>query len=185
MPPVSRWWFQICFIFTPILGEMIQFDEHIFQRVGSTTNQIFTYIWNRDDMKGGISDPKLGHVHRWEVGPEKFSAPGKRLNLCEASQGIPLTSSIAPLMSSRRSCRFAPGETKRMVGDRRMLKGYAKGCSHVAYFCSLWNEDGVVKELRIFSKNHWGTTSSKPPWLCSMLIFRGVVYMDWLPVERE
>ena len=29
---VSRWWFQICFkMFTPNLGEMIQFDEHIFQ----------------------------------------------------------------------------------------------------------------------------------------------------------
>ena len=28
---VTSWWFQICFIFTPIPGEMIQFDEHIFQ----------------------------------------------------------------------------------------------------------------------------------------------------------
>ena len=27
----SWWWFAIHFIFTPILGEMIQFDEHIFQ----------------------------------------------------------------------------------------------------------------------------------------------------------
>ena len=27
---LSRWWFQIFFIFTPIWG-MIQFDEHIFQ----------------------------------------------------------------------------------------------------------------------------------------------------------
>ena len=27
----SRSWFQIFFIFTPILGEMIQFDDHIFQ----------------------------------------------------------------------------------------------------------------------------------------------------------
>ena len=27
----SRWWFQIFFIFTPKIGEMIQFDEHIFQ----------------------------------------------------------------------------------------------------------------------------------------------------------
>ena len=27
----TRWWFQICFIFTSILGERIQFDEHIFQ----------------------------------------------------------------------------------------------------------------------------------------------------------
>ena len=27
----SRWWFQTFFIFVPILGEMMQFDEHIFQ----------------------------------------------------------------------------------------------------------------------------------------------------------
>ena len=28
----SRWWFQLCFIFTPILGEMIDdIDVHIFQ----------------------------------------------------------------------------------------------------------------------------------------------------------
>ena len=29
----TRWWFQILFIFTWSLGEMIQFDEHIFQMV--------------------------------------------------------------------------------------------------------------------------------------------------------
>ncbi len=27
----ARWWFQRFFILTPITGEMIQFDEHIFQ----------------------------------------------------------------------------------------------------------------------------------------------------------
>ena len=33
------WWFQLFFIFTPNLGEMIQFDLRIcFKRVGSTTN---------------------------------------------------------------------------------------------------------------------------------------------------
>ena len=37
-PSFSGWWFQTFFIFTPILGEMIQFDEHIFQMGGSTTN---------------------------------------------------------------------------------------------------------------------------------------------------
>ena len=35
----TRWWCQRCFgIFTPIFGGMIQFDEHIFQMGGSTTN---------------------------------------------------------------------------------------------------------------------------------------------------
>ena len=28
---LARWWFQIFLIFTPNPGEMIQFDEHIFQ----------------------------------------------------------------------------------------------------------------------------------------------------------
>ena len=30
--------FKYLFVFTLILGEMIQFDEHIFQMSGSTTN---------------------------------------------------------------------------------------------------------------------------------------------------
>ena len=30
----ARWWFQRLFIFTPILGKMIQFDEHMFQMGG-------------------------------------------------------------------------------------------------------------------------------------------------------
>ena len=38
--PWSRWWFQTCCIFTPILGEDFPFDEHIFQMGGSTTNQV-------------------------------------------------------------------------------------------------------------------------------------------------
>ena len=31
LPKITGWWFQTCFMFTPILGEMIQFDEHTFQ----------------------------------------------------------------------------------------------------------------------------------------------------------
>ena len=34
---ISRWWFKH---FHPYLGEIIQFDEHIFQMSGSTTSQI-------------------------------------------------------------------------------------------------------------------------------------------------
>ena len=33
----SGWWFHILLVFTPILGEMIQFDDHMFQMGGSTT----------------------------------------------------------------------------------------------------------------------------------------------------
>ena len=39
---MPRWWFQSFFI-SPLLGEMIQFDEHIFQMGGSTTNQMQMY----------------------------------------------------------------------------------------------------------------------------------------------
>ena len=34
------------FEFSPLLGEMIQFDEHIFQMGGSTTNQSVMYLLN-------------------------------------------------------------------------------------------------------------------------------------------
>ncbi len=34
---MARWWFQM-FLFLPLLGEMIQFDDHIFHMGGSTTN---------------------------------------------------------------------------------------------------------------------------------------------------
>ena len=35
---ITSWWFQIFLIFSPILGEMIQFDLRIFFKwVGSTT----------------------------------------------------------------------------------------------------------------------------------------------------
>ena len=38
---VPRWWFQIFFIFTRKIGEMIQFDLRIFFKgVGSTTKQV-------------------------------------------------------------------------------------------------------------------------------------------------
>ena len=32
----TGWCFQICFIFTPIFGEMIQFDEQMFQLGGTS-----------------------------------------------------------------------------------------------------------------------------------------------------
>ena len=38
------WWFQICFIFTPKIGEMIQFHEHILQ-MGWFNHQPATFGW--------------------------------------------------------------------------------------------------------------------------------------------
>ena len=40
----ARWWFQILFIFTPIPGEMIQFDLRIFFRwVGEKPQTSFVF----------------------------------------------------------------------------------------------------------------------------------------------
>ena len=39
---ISGWWFQRFFIFTPKIGEMIQFDEHIFQ-MGWFNHQVDKY----------------------------------------------------------------------------------------------------------------------------------------------
>ncbi len=43
---MTRWWFQAFFVFTPNLGEMIQFEEHIFQ-MGWFNHQLDkqTYCW--------------------------------------------------------------------------------------------------------------------------------------------
>ena len=37
---ISSWWFHIFFMFTPIPGEMIQFDNHIFQMGGKKKHQL-------------------------------------------------------------------------------------------------------------------------------------------------
>ena len=39
---ITRWWFQIFFIFTPILGEDSHFDEHMFQMSWNHLDQFLT-----------------------------------------------------------------------------------------------------------------------------------------------
>ena len=71
-------------------------------------------------MKGGISDPKLGHgapLGGWS--PQVFGTLVSRHTFAKLPQGIPLTSSIAPLMSSRRSCRFLRAKPD-FVGENRV-----------------------------------------------------------------
>ena len=41
---LSRWWFQIYFLFSSLFGEMIQFDEHIFQ-MGWFNHQLVIFSW--------------------------------------------------------------------------------------------------------------------------------------------
>ena len=38
IPCLSRWWFQICFIFTPNFGEDSHFDSYFSNRLVETTN---------------------------------------------------------------------------------------------------------------------------------------------------
>ena len=49
----SRCWFQIFFIFTPILGKMIQFDDHIFSD-GLVQPPTRNPMERRKEMKSGI-----------------------------------------------------------------------------------------------------------------------------------
>ena len=46
----SRWWFPIFFVFTPIPGEMIEFDEHIFQ-MGWFNHQLFLLLSIESSVK--------------------------------------------------------------------------------------------------------------------------------------
>ena len=88
----TRWWFETFVIFTPIPGEMIEFDGRIFFRwVGSTTNQI--KIWKETaslwDVRGsclegwwsekvlGAEDMKCSRV----VWAEIYQAPSNLLDL--------------------------------------------------------------------------------------------------------
>ena len=47
----TTWWFQILFIFIPIPGEMIQFDEHIFVQMGWFNHQLVE-IWFFRELYG-------------------------------------------------------------------------------------------------------------------------------------
>ena len=53
----TRWWFQIFFIFTPIPGEMIQFDEHIFQ-MGWFNHHLEKQISRLNMFSSDISKPQ-------------------------------------------------------------------------------------------------------------------------------
>ena len=66
---LSRWWFQIFFIFTPNLGEMLQFWLIFFKRV-ETTNQLFCFGKCIDTPKN-IGTWK--HHHKpWAPRPQGF-----------------------------------------------------------------------------------------------------------------
>ena len=59
-----RWWFQMFLIFTPDLGEMIQFDKHIFQ-IG--VNHQLVFITPTNDRKsmgftGVMAHPEISGV---------------------------------------------------------------------------------------------------------------------------
>ena len=55
--PLTGWWFQLFFIFTPSPGEMIHFDEHIFQ-MGWFKHQLVDFWWLKNHF----------FVHLWRGG---------------------------------------------------------------------------------------------------------------------
>ena len=69
---LPRWWFQIFFIFTPKLGERIQFDLRIFFRwVGSTTNYLYTLVLNKSFIASSLCQGKA----RLQRGGNGFRMP--------------------------------------------------------------------------------------------------------------
>ena len=79
----ARWWFEICFIFYPYSGQMIQVDEHIFQM-----------SWFNHQLEGLIKSLLNNHssfyvgpyclVARWHerVGPRDISQIPQNHRLC-------------------------------------------------------------------------------------------------------
>ena len=53
-PAIARWWFQTFLEFSPLLGEMIQFDKHIFQ-MGWFHHQLDCHV----DFPCGVSNNLL------------------------------------------------------------------------------------------------------------------------------
>ena len=91
------WWFQMFFLFTPILGAMIQFDEDMFQMGGSTTpRRLFLHVfWKKESFEFYIgvlydvcaSRHAAGKSFRLSEGipPHEES---KKQTCCSVSQGI-------------------------------------------------------------------------------------------------
>ena len=79
---ITRWWFQTC-LFSPLLGEMIQFDEHIFSDgLKQPTNQLDNHrkwdILYLPHLKFNIADftPEkwvVGLAILFVLGPGNFS----------------------------------------------------------------------------------------------------------------
>ena len=59
--PYTGWWFQICFMFTPIWGRWSHFDEHIFQR--GWFNHQPVYIFNQSaNNRSPFSETPIGRT---------------------------------------------------------------------------------------------------------------------------
>ena len=93
----SRWWFQRFHIFTPNLGEMIQFDEHIFQ-MGWFNHQLeqLKCLRGKNEFTGEGETTKAHHfflpVKRQKHLPENthVNLPGCNwMNLASAKFWIP------------------------------------------------------------------------------------------------
>ena len=78
--PKTAWWFQTLFIFTPNHGEMIQFDEQIFQMVWN--HQLDNYLDTTFPCCWGLTvDGSEIRLSSAEVGSSSHYLPGFELRL--------------------------------------------------------------------------------------------------------
>ena len=66
----TGWWFQIFGIFTPIVGEMIQFEEHIFPM--GWNNQLALLLPSPLVVDGTLKLPKIQKIGKFSYGPIAF-----------------------------------------------------------------------------------------------------------------
>ena len=99
----SRWWFQIFFIFTPNLGEMIQFDLRIFFKwVGSTTNYSRFFLGGQTSINLRISarfsrrETSRFHQFSGKGQTRGTGAPGDAVSWCGPVRPVPRTA-VAPM----------------------------------------------------------------------------------------
>ena len=126
----SRWWFETFFIYTPIPGEMIQFDEHIFQR-GWFNHQLglleaeakATVIYKRNEVEAATkADVQTQGLFHLNIPPDLKTISGFAFQDCTNLVSVALTQSVTHIGSDAFSCcfslaRITLGDSVTHIGD--------------------------------------------------------------------
>ena len=76
------WWFQICFIFTRILGEVIHFDQYFSDRLKPPTSFPSKISgFEKQHAKFGARKANVDQKHGWEKGWGPFLGPPEKFHL--------------------------------------------------------------------------------------------------------